>query len=256
MKLTPALTHGTHVAGIIAAQRGNGVGVDGIADHVLLMPIVATTAAGDERDKDVANAIRYAVDNGARVINMSFSKRYSPEKSAVDDAVRYAASKNVLLVHAAGNDGENDDSIPHYPTAYYEDGTKAVNFITVGWSRSRFDARLAHPYSDYGARSVDVFAPGSDIFSTVPGGRYDYKSASSMSTAVVTGVAALLMEYFPDLSAVQVRELIMRSSFKPEIMDNKPGTQEKVAFRSLSVSGGVVNAYSAVSAALGLSTDR
>ena len=249
-KLTALLSHGTHVAGVIAAQRGNGLGIDGIADHVQIMPIVATTATGDERDKDVANAIRYAVDNGARIINLSFSKSLSLYKSVVDDAVRYAEKKDVLIVHAAGNDGEDNDSWPHYPAADYEGGGRARNFITVGWSRPKFDERLAHPYSDYGARSVDVFAPGSDIFSAVPGDKYEYKSGSSMSAPMVTGVAALLRSYFPRLTAIQVKDIIMRSSFKPTITVNKPGTQQKVTFRSLSISGGIVNAYNAVLAAL------
>jgi subtilisin family serine protease len=252
MNLTAWLSHGTHVAGIIAAERGNGVGIDGIADHVLIMPIVATTATGDERDKDVANAIRYAVDNGARIINLSFSKTLSQYKSVVDDAVRYAEKKDVLIVHAAGNDGEDDDTWPHYPIADYESGGRARNFITVGWSRPKFDERLAHPFSDYGARTVDVFAPGSDIFSTVPGDKYDYKSASSMSAAMVTGVAALLLSYFPRLTAVQVKDVITSSSFKPTIAVNKPGTKQKVSFRTLSVSGGIVNAHNAVLAALGI----
>ena len=250
--LTPALSHGTHVAGIIGAERDNSIGTDGVADHVLIMPIVATTATGDERDKDVANAIRYAVDNGARIINMSFSKLISPQKHAVDDAIRYAEGRDVLIVHAAGNDGEDDDSIPHFPIATDEDGSRASNFLTVGWSRSGFNARLAHPYSDYGARTVDVFAPGSDIFSTIPGNGYDYKSGSSMSTPFVTGVAAILLSYFPSLSVAQVKEIIMRSSFKPDVQVNKPGTERSVPFRSLSVSGGIVNAYAAVAMAIDL----
>jgi subtilisin family serine protease len=249
MTITPEISHGTHVAGIIGAERGNGIGIDGIADHVIIMPIVASTSTGDERDKDVANAIRYAVENGARVINMSFSKHYSQYKKAVDDAVRYADKRNVLIVHAAGNDGENDDLWPHYPIAEYVDGGRARNFITVGWSRSKFEERLAHPYSDYGPRTVDVFAPGSDIYSTVPGGLYEYKSGSSMAAPVVTGVAALLFSYFPSLSAAQVKEIIIKSSFKPDVIVNRPGTKQKVPFRSLSVSGGIVNAYNAVSAA-------
>ena len=248
-KLTPWLSHGTHVAGVIAAQRDNGVGIDGIADHVLIMPIVASTATGDERDKDVANAIRYAVDNGARIINLSFSKSLSQYKSVVDDAVRYAERQDVLIVHVAGNDGEDNDVWPHYPSAYYEGGGKARNVLTVGWSRPKFDERLAHPLSDYGARSVDVFAPGSDILSTVPGDKYEFKSGSSMAAPMVTGVAALLRSYFPRLTAVQVRDIIMRSSFKPTTTVNKPGTHEKVSFRSLSVSGGIVNARNAVRAA-------
>lgn len=250
MNLTPALTHGTHVAGIIAANRTNDLGIAGVADQVVIMPVVATTVTGDERDKDIANAIRYAVDNGARVISMSFGKRFSPGKRVVDDAVRYAERRNVLIVHSAGNEGEDYESYPEYPSGSYARGGKAKNFITVGWSRWKLDARLAHPYSDYGKRGVDIFAPGSDIYSTLPHNQYGNQSGSSMSTPFVSGVAAVLMSYFPRLSAVQVKDIILRSAFKPDISVNRPGTAEKVPFRSLSVSGGILNAYNAVSMAL------
>ncbi|MES1224656.1 MAG: S8 family peptidase, partial [Bacteroidota bacterium] len=253
-KLSSHLSHGTHVAGIIASQRHNGKGIDGIADNVMIMPIAATTAGGDERDKDIANAIRYAVDNGATIISMSFSKLYSPDKKMVDEAVRYAEKKNVLLIHAAGNDGVDIDSSQnfHFPIAIYEDGTRAGNFITVGWNRPLFDYRLAHPYSDYGKLNVDLFAPGSDIFSTVPGNAYDNKSGSSMSTPVVSGVAALLFSYFPTLSMKQVKEILLQSVFKPDQTVNKPQTKTPVRFDSLSASGGIVNAYNAVKMAIEL----
>ncbi|MDO3624592.1 S8 family serine peptidase [Mucilaginibacter sp. BT774] len=251
---TEALSHGTHVAGIIAAKRNNGKGVDGIADNVRIMPIIATTGPGDERDKDIANGIFYAVNNGARIINMSFSKRYSPYKKLVDSAVQYAELKHVLIIHAAGNDGNNNDTANYYPIAYYQNGHKASNFITVGWSRPLFNYRLAHPYSGYGKNNVDLFAPGSDIFSTVPGDLYDYKSGSSMSTPCVTGVAALLLSYFPDLTAEQVKDILLLSSFKPNIMVNRPGGSKiQVPFSSLSVSGGIVNAHKAVQMAIELS---
>ncbi|HEY8733884.1 MAG TPA: S8 family peptidase [Puia sp.] len=246
IKLSPNLSHGTHVAGIIGARSNNSKGIDGIADHVLIMPLVASTAGGDERDKDVANAIRYAVDNGARVINMSFSKPFSAYKKTVDDAIRYAENKNVLIVHSAGNDGDDNDTANHYPIAIYENGKKASNFISVGWNRPLFNYRLAHPYSDYGKRNVDLFAPGSDIFSTVPGNGYDFKSGSSMSAPCVSGIAALLFSYFPSLSAAQVKDILIRSSFKPDIDVNRPGSAIKVKFSSLSVSGGIVNAYNAI----------
>ncbi|HET6252944.1 MAG TPA: S8 family peptidase [Puia sp.] len=250
--LSPNLSHGTHVAGIIAAQRNNKVGINGIADNVLIMPIVATTAVGDERDRDIANAIVYAVDNGANIINMSFSKRFSSAKSIVDKAIMYAAEKNVLIVHAAGNDGANIDSDTnyHYPIAIYENGDRANNFITVGWSRPLFDYRLAHPYSDYGKLNVDLFAPGSDIYSTVPNNGYDYKSGSSMSAPVVSGVAALLMSYFPSLTARQVKEILLKSVYKPNQLVNMPQTKIQVPFDGLSNSGGIVNAYNAVKLAI------
>jgi subtilisin family serine protease len=248
--LPAELSHGTHVAGIIGAVRNNGKGIDGIADHVLIMPIVATTNGGDERDKDIANAILYAVDNGARIINMSFSKKYSPYKKRVDDAVLYAELKNVLIFHAAGNSGDNDDTASYYPTGVYIDGTKASNFITVGWSRPKFDYRLAHPNSNYGKTQVDLFAPGSDIYSLIPLNAYGEKSGSSMATPMVTGVAALLLSYFPSLSIAQVKEILLKSVFIPGNPVNRPGSAEKVEFNSLSVSGGILNAYEAVRLAI------
>ncbi len=252
IKLSPNLSHGTHVAGIIAAQRNNQIGIDGIADHVLIMPIVATTATGDERDIDVANAIRYAVDNGAKIINMSFSKIYSLNKEMIDDAIRYAERKHVLLFHSAGNDGVNIDSAMnyHYPIAIYQNGKRANNFITIGWNRPLFNYRLAHPSSNYGRTNVDLFAPGSDIFSTIPENGYDFKSASSMSTPCVSGVAALLFSYFPSLTSGQVKDIILKSTFKPEIMVNRPNTKTKVLFNSLAASGGILNAYEAVKEAI------
>jgi cell wall-associated protease len=157
IRLSPNLSHGTHVTGIIGAERNNHIGIDGIADNIFIMPIVATTAVGDERDQDIANAIRYAVDNGARIINMSFSKLYSSEKIKVDSAIQYAEHNNVLIIHAAGNDGVNIDSVQnyHYPIVIFNDGKRAKNFITVGWNRPLFDYRLAHPNSDYGYNNVD-----------------------------------------------------------------------------------------------------
>ena len=241
-KLSPNLTHGTHVAGIVVR----------IAPEVVIMPITASTAVGDERDKDVAAAIYYAVNNGARIINISFSKLFSSEKGLIDDAVRYAGRRNVLIIHCSGNDGVNIDSTEnfHYPVAIYENGQRAENFITVGWSRSKFDNRLAHPYGDYGRLNVDLYAPGSDIWSTVPGNNYDFKSGSSMSAPVVTGIAALLLSYFPALSAKQLKEILMKSVFKPDQMVNLPQTKALVPFSSLSVSGGIVNAFNAVTMAM------
>ncbi|MEP6901956.1 MAG: S8 family peptidase [Actinomycetota bacterium] len=258
IKLSPNLSHGTHVAGIIAAERNNQIGIDGIADNVLIMPIVASTAVGDERDKDVANAIRYAVNNGAKVINISFSKTFSPYKKQVDEAIRYAEKNKILIVHCAGNDGVDVDSAEnyHYPVAIYENGRKAANFITVGWSRPLFNYRLAHPSSGYGKKNVDLFAPGSDIFSTVPNNGYDFKSGSSMSVPCVSGVVALLLSYFPTLSTAQVREIILRTSFKPNIMVNRPGSKVEVPFSSLSATGGIVNANNAVKMAISISEKK
>ncbi|GHN01593.1 hypothetical protein WSM22_30820 [Cytophagales bacterium WSM2-2] len=251
-KLPANVNHGTYVAGIIAAQRNNGIGTNGIANNVLIMPVVASTQVGDERDKDVANAIYYAVDNGASIINISFSKIYSTDKKLLDEAIQYAEKKNVLIIHCAGNDGVDIDSFYnyHYPVAQYNNGKKANNFITVGWSRPLFDHRLAHPNSGYGKESVDLFAPGSDIFTTAPHNEYDFRAGSSMSAPCVTGVAALLLSYFPGLSIIQVKDILLKSTYKPKQIVNKPGTKIKVPFDSLSTSGGILNAYNAIQMAI------
>lgn len=255
MKLSPNLSHGTHVAGIIAAQNKNNKGVDGIADNVVIMPILASTATGDERDKDVANAITYAVDNGAKIINMSFGKNFVTNKEVLDKAIRYAEKKEVLIFHAAGNDGSNNDFSNSYPNPFYGNGKKASNFITVGWTRAKFDARLAHQFSNYGIKTVDLFAPGSDIFSTVLDNLYDGKSGTSMASPCVAGVAAVLFSYFPNLSMQQVKNILLESTFKPDIMVNKLNSKEKVNFKSLSVTGGILNAYNAVEMAISI-TDK
>ncbi|MGH7552752.1 MAG: S8 family peptidase [Longimicrobiales bacterium] len=243
----PDAGHGTHVAGIIAAARGNNQGIDGVAPGARIMS-VRTVPDGDERDKDVANAIRYAVDNGAQIINMSFGKAYSPYKSAVDEAVKYADSRGVLMIHAAGNDGENLDESPSYPTASYEGEGRAANWIEVGASSWKSADSLAAPFSNYSRQRVDVFAPGVDILSTVPGGSYEQESGTSMAAPVVSGLAALIMAYYPDLSAPDVKRIILESATKrgPQMVI-KPGTDgEKVAFGSLSATGGIVNAYAAL----------
>ncbi len=241
--------HGTHVSGIIGAVRGNNLGVDGIADHVVIMPI-RSTPMGDEADKDVANGIRYAVDNGARIINMSFGKDYSPNKQTVDEAVRYAKKKGVLLVHGAGNDNTNTDLYYNYPSALLEDGTVASNWIEVGASSAFADENLAADFSNYGMKSVDIFAPGVDIYSTLPKNKYDTRSGTSMAAPVVTGVSALLLSYFPELTPEEIKEIILDSGVMHDISVKKPGSDEKASFKELSKTGKIVNAYEAVKLAL------
>ena len=239
--------HGTHCSGIIAAARNNGKGVNGIADNVRIMMLRAVPD-GDEHDKDIANAIRYAVDNGAQIISMSFGKDFSPEKKWVDDAFRYAASKNVLLVQAAGNDNKNVDTTFNFPNAYYEDGKgKAENIITVGASGDKKNGGLTASFSNYGVKKVDVFSPGVNIHSTIPDGNtYGDASGTSMACPVVAGIAALLLEYYPKLTAVQLKEVIEKSSVKSNELVNNPETKEKVKMSTLSKTGGFVNAYEAI----------
>jgi subtilisin family serine protease len=211
---------------------------------------VRVTPDGDERDKDVANGIRYAVDHGALVINMSFGKGYSPEKPVVDSAVRYAESKGVLLVHAAGNDGSDNDRVPSYPTAGYLGGGRAANWLEVGASTFRRSA-LAARFSNYGRTAVDLFAPGQDIYATLPNQRYGRQSGTSMAAPTVSGVAALLLAYFPRLTPMDVRRILLASVTRyPDARVPAPGGGPPVPFASLSATGGVVNAYAAVRQAL------
>ena len=254
----PDARHGTHVAGIIGGVRGTQGGVDGIAPNVKVM-MIRTVPDGDERDKDVANAIRYAVDNGAQIINMSFGKGFSPEKAAVDEAVKYADSKGVLMVHAAGNDGENLAEKPSFPTPAYVGGGKPGNWIEVGASSWKPLDSLAAPFSNYGKAQVDVFAPGVDILSTVPGGGYERESGTSMAAPVVSGVAALLMSYYPTLSAADVKRILLESATRyANQRVVRPGAEngEQVPFGSLSATGGVVNAYAAVKLAEQMSATK
>ena len=250
----PDASHGTHVGGIVAAARNNGIGIDGIANGVRIMSVRAVPN-GDERDKDVANAIRYAAANGADVINMSFGKGYSPYKKVVDRAVRYADSLGVLMVHAAGNDGEDVDSTTNYPTRQYLNGGRAQHWIEVGASGWKKDEALVAPFSNYGDETVDVFAPGRAIYSTVPGNKYERNDGTSMAAPMVSGVAALVMAYYPDLTTAQVRNAILNTatSYK-NTMVTQPGGSEKVSFGSLSRTGGVVNAHAALKRADDLSS--
>jgi len=248
----PSSLHGTHVAGIIAANRANNLGVKGVADNVRIMSVRAVPD-GDERDKDVANAIIYAVDNGAKVINMSFGKTYPYDKTAVDKAVKYAESKDVLLVHAAGNDGVDVDKNIFYPYKKFADGKKANNWIEVGALSWKKGMKLPASFSNYGKKTVDVFAPGVDIYSAKSGGGYLNESGTSMACPVTVGVAAVIRSYYPNLTAKQVKKIIEKSvdkDYKSQQV-TKPGdaeTSKKMGtkFGDLSSTGGVVNLYNAI----------
>ena len=239
--------HGTHVAGIIAAGRSNDLGIDGIADNVEVM-VLRAVPNGDERDKDVANAIIYAVDNGAQIINMSFGKRFSPDKKAVDEAVKYAESKGVLLIHAAGNSAHDTQEIRQYPSPDIDlPQYRASNWLEVGAVSWKGHEDLVASFSNYGKTTVDVFAPGVDILSTAPQQDYEKASGTSMAAPVTTGVAALLMSYFPGLSAQEVKEILLKSSTNYQGQKVKiPGKGEVTKFGQLSQTGGVINAFEAV----------
>jgi len=249
----PDAFHGTHVAGIIAAIRNNDKGINGVADNVRIMT-VRCVPDGDERDKDVANAIRYAVDNGASIINMSFGKGYSPQKAYVDAAVKYAAEHDVLLVHAAGNDSENNDTSPNFPNDNFEKKglfkpKTAPNWLEIGALNWRSGENSPARFSNYGKKNVDFFSPGVALYSTIPGGGYGNASGTSMAAPAAAGVAAILRSYYPDLSAKQVREILMKSVVKRTDEVYKPGTTQKVPFSDLSAAGGVVSTTNAVALA-------
>lgn len=253
----PDPMHGTHVAGIIAANRKNDIGIKGIADNVRIMSVRAVPN-GDERDKDIANAIIYAVDNGAKIINMSFGKSFSPQKQVVDKAVKYAESKGVLLVHAAGNDGDNTDVESNFPNRNFAKGGQAKTWLEIGASSFGADKQFVGSFSNYGKKSVDFFAPGVQIYSTTPMNTYENLQGTSMACPATAGVAALLMSYFPDLKVTDVKEILRQSTRK---FDNlkviKPGTKdEQVNFSELSSTGGIVNAYEAVKLAMKMNTQK
>ncbi len=244
----PDALHGSHVSGIIGADRTNDIGIKGVADNVLIMG-VRNTPNGDERDKDVANAIRYAADNGAKVLNMSFGKAYSFNKAIVDEAVKYAVSKDVLLIQAAGNDNADIDKEPNFPTRKYLDGKIASSYLVVGASDYKDDETLKASFSNYGKTAVDVFAPGVRINSSIPdNNKYAEEDGTSMAAPVVTGLAALIRSYYPKLTAVQVKEIIIKSVVKVNhnITTLKGTDSVTIPFADLCVSGGIVNAYNAL----------
>jgi cell wall-associated protease len=250
-------SHGTHVSGIIAASRGNGKGMDGIDAQVYIMAL-RVVPDGDERDKDVALAIRYAVDNGAKIINMSFGKYLSPGKKWVDESVRYAESHDVLIVAAAGNESQDLDTVLHYPNPnYLSSGRNSCCFILVGANAGGPDSLVMARFSNYGKKEVDLFAPGVRVFSTIPGNQYSTYSGTSMAAPVVSGVAALLLEYYPRLSAAQLKYILTRSVMKlPDSQVKWAATGRVVYFSELSATGGIVNAYNALQLASTMKGER
>lgn len=238
--------HGTHVAGIIGAQRNNGIGMNGVANNVQLMAVRAVPD-GDEYDKDIALAIRYAVDNGAKVLNTSFGKYYSPHSEWVYDAIRYAASKDVLIVNAAGNDGLDLDTVNVYPNDQIDNNAEiADSFLTVGALNFEFGDKMVANFSNYGKINVDVFAPGVKIWATTPLNTYEFLQGTSMAAPNVAGVAAVIRSYYPKLSASQVKRIIMDSGISPNIkvvLAGDPSNTE--LFSNISKSGKMVNLYNA-----------
>lgn len=240
--------HGTHVSGIIAAQRNNGIGLDGVAQNVQIMALRAVPD-GDEYDKDIALAIRYAVDNGAKVINASFGKMYSPNPEWVYEAIKYASDNDVLIVDAAGNDGFDldDKTLTVFPNDQRDvDASLSSNFLSVGALNYTYDENLIASFSNYGKNQVDVFAPGVQIWSSTPNNEYEFQMGTSMAAPAVAGVAAMLRSYYPQLTAAQVKQIIMDSGLPSSQMVILGGEPDNVKpFSEISVSGKMVNMYNA-----------
>ncbi len=239
--------HGTLVSGIIGAIRNNNLGINGIADNVKLM-LLRAIPKGDEYDKDVALAIRYAVDNGAKVINMSFGKFFSQHSNFVRDAIKYASEKDVILINSAGNDGKNIDMYDCYPVDYVVNKEYANNFITVGALNTSLDKTLPAYFSNYGKKNVDVFAPGVNIYTTSTNNTYKNVDGTSFAAPIVAGVAAVLRSRYPKLKASQVKKIILESGNTYHIKVNYPGQDDQlvIPFSDLSKSGKIVNAYNAL----------
>jgi cell wall-associated protease len=240
--------HGTHVAGIIAQVRNNTVGGDGVANNVEIMAIRAVPN-GDEYDKDIALAIRYAVDNGAKVINGSFGKSYSPNKQWVFDAIKYAEKKDVLFVHASGNDGNDIDLEKNINFPNDSEDNKiefASNVLTVGALNNVYGQTVVAPFSNYGTINVDVYAPGMEIYASVPNNKYKYEQGTSMASPNAAGVAALVRSYYPKLSAKQVKQILMDSGTSLPASVELGENNDKKSAADTSKSGKMINAYNAL----------
>ena len=249
--------HNTMVSGVIAANRNNNIGIKGILD-VKVMPI-NISPSGDEHDKDIAMAVRYAVDNGAKIINMSFGKEFSMHKDWVSDAFKYAEEHNVIMVHSAGNESINIDKEPNYPNDLDYDDISEIcnNFIVVGSTTQNIGDKFVSNFSNYGKQNVDLFAPGEDIYTTGAGNIYKKDSGTSFSAPMVCGTAALMWTYYPKLTAKEVKQIIMESGTTYDFEVLLPGTDnKKVPFSELSKSGKVLNVYNAMKLAEKVSKNK
>ncbi|MDX1762017.1 MAG: S8 family serine peptidase, partial [Christiangramia sp.] len=240
--------HGTHVAGIIAADRSNEIGLKGVSSNARILTVRAVPD-GDEYDKDIALGIRYAVDNGAKVINTSFGKYFSTNPEWVIDAIKYAAKKDVLIVNAAGNEGLNLDTNRVYPNDQDPVNTTEIsdNFLTVGALNYEYGSGLVANFSNYGKSNVDVFAPGTKIWSTTPNNEYEYLQGTSMASPAVAGIAAIIRGYYPQLTASEVKQVIMDSGLTTNATVIVGGdTNNTKKFQTLSSSGKMANLYNAL----------
>ncbi len=239
-------SHSTHVSGIISGNRKIEDGNKGINNLAEIM-VLRAVPNGDEYDKDVALAIRYAVDNGAKIINGSFGKYFSSNPEWVIDAIRYASENDVLFIAGAGNESKDLDSLSNdnYPNdQYYNKDEFSETFIKVGASSINLDENFTAYFSNYGKINVDIFAPGVDIYSSMPNNKYKFRDGTSMASPVVAGIASLIMSYFPRLSAKKVKEIILESGIDIDLEIGNLG--DKKNFNEYSKSGKLINAYNAL----------
>ena len=240
--------HSIAVSGILGAKRDNGIGIQGVSNNIKIMPIVMV-ASGDEHDKDIALAIRYAVDNGASVINMSWGKDFSTEETWVHDAIKYAEAHDVLLVTAAGNSGRNIDENKYYLNDYLEEEEIVNNFMVVGANNYKVTEKLIASFSNYGKKHVDLFAPGIYIYTTETNDKYQTSRGTSFASPIVSGIAALIRSYYPNLTASEVKTILMESGTSFDLQVRVFDENRKkiyFPFSELSKSGKVVNAYNAL----------
>ena len=239
--------HGTEIAGVIGAKRLNKAFVDGITNNVKIM-VLRAVPSGDERDKDIINAIYYAVDNGAKIINMSFGKPLNHNEAYMDKALKYAEKNGVLIIRGATNLGQDSDIYPMHPDKYYADGSECQLMINVGATTRYADSTLIWNLSNYGKNSVDIMAPGSEIYTLFPGNKTIFTQGTSISSPMVVGVAALVWSYFPELTALNVKNILLESAedFGDQEVIMPGSSNKKVMFKDLSRTGGIVNAYNAI----------
>ena len=250
--------HCTEVSGVIASNRENTIGIKGFSNSIKIMPLTIC-GFGDENDKDIANAIRYAVDNGAKVINMSFGKEFSMHQDWVTDAFKYAEVHNVLLVHCSGNEQFDTDTNPYYPSDVAFDGTPEVcgNFINVGSTSKNLNENFVSSFSNYGKKNVDLFAPGEEIYITMPENKYAFDSGTSLAGPMISGTAALIWLYYPKLTVQQIKKIILESGTSFDIEVLVPGGNGKKAkFSELSKSGKLLNVYNAMQMAQKMSKSK
>lgn len=245
--------HGTQVASLIASNRNNETGIMGVNNYVSIMPIVVMPIIGEETDKNLALAIRYAVDNGAKIINLSATRKFYTNKEWVEDALLYAERNNVLIVKAGGNYGQNADNVESIPNDNFK-GQELNNFINVGMSDSDIKGSLIPNWANYGKKNIDLFAPGYKVFVASPLNKYIENSGSSLSTAFVSGVASLLLSYYPDLTAKQLKNIILNSAERYDVVFKL--NDKDVNFKDLSKTGGILNAYNALVLAEQVSNDK